>query len=357
MQKILIQDRTYVFIRSKEDKNSFLVDRLGIPKSIETFVHPDLLLPNPKQLAHLQRRLANVGLSVDVLETKALMRWLFTSFAAFEDFVVYGHRSKTWFELEPIVTALIQLKVMDALLPEMTRGEAEETLKGKADYSFIIRLSTTYPKTFVVSVIKDDKFWHSLVTATLLGIHSWNPVGKEVHDYFFPSANPFNRKNSSTILVDVARFTASGKDANTVWETRLLSPITGEKIESKVWAQARIMKASETIASTRMFFDAPYGSSPTAGKIVDVEDQILQGMRKVVDSDERIPNSKLIPIGKVKMEPGRRVKDVTNGELAVIIKQHEEFPISMRFLIKYDDGTFARAKDEDDLLLWFEDAK
>lgn len=365
MQKFKIENRRYAFTIVNKESLSFFTDDLGLPKGYPTHVPPSLLNPQPKQLAALQRRLSKLGLSVDAVETKVLFSWLFTSFAAFEDFVVYGSGSKSWYELEPIVTALIQLQVMNALRVEMNRQESEEALRGKVDFSFLIRLSVTYPRSFVVSTIKDDKVWHTLVTTTLYGIHSWNISGKRVVSYFFPLANSRNQKNAATILIDVARFTAGGRKQETVWETRLISPITSEKIDSKIWAAGRVnifdqSNRIEVLAPKNeppegefLFFDSPYGRSPAAGKVVAVDKPDGRGFRNIIGTTTSVSNNMLIPTNKVKMKAGRRVRNVLNGKLGVINRQREGGFV-IHFAIDYDDGSIRDYEDEDNVELVFE---
>lgn len=237
MEKFGIEGRTYAYTTVEKDLPGFLSDYLGIPRGYPTHVSADLPEQTAKRLAALQSRLGKFGLKTDALEVRQLFVWLFTSFAAYEDFVVYGSKSATWNELEPIVTSLLILQEMDALRLDMTRTEAEAALKGKADYSLVIRLSTTYPRSFVVTSIRGGKFGHMLVSSTRFGVHVWGIEGNSAKTTFFPMANKRNRENAATALIDVARFAAAGRVQDAVWETRIVRS-DGEIVASGAYETA-----------------------------------------------------------------------------------------------------------------------
>lgn len=232
--------RTYIKSTIEKDELSFLEDYQIIPiGSIGfPFIPPSLLDPKPRQLSVLQVRLEKVGLIVDDIETKFLFNWLFTSFVSYEDFVVYDSKSKAWHELEESVNALIRLKTMKALKIGMSSEEAEKLIRKKKDYSYLISLSDDYPRSFVVSTVKDGKVWQAFVTPTLYGIHSWSISSKNVTSDFFPFSSLRNKKHSDTLFIDVMRFTAARREVLDFLDAKLVSSITGEQIENEVWDNA-----------------------------------------------------------------------------------------------------------------------
>lgn len=186
----------------------------------------------------LRKVLAKMNVPVASLDRKGIreiLYWLFHDKKDAFNFVKYGSSSSNWPELEPIVGVLGGLLSMNALRTELGRLDAERIMRGKVDLSFLLRMSSSYRRAFVVSSVGRGGAFirHTLLPVTKHGLYVVGGTKKISAVTFFPFADEDNKKNAEFIVIDVAKWAVGGDEA---WETKLVSPVTKEEVPEGVYS-------------------------------------------------------------------------------------------------------------------------